>query len=365
MLTKSNIVAEPSLCFIPHTFRLPQGPGMRYTTPMRYCTLLPLLTALPCLATELPPMIPTGPVQYSGVSYDNALTPAYEGGLSEAPATDTYVAPSAPADTYAPISTPSSDRKGYLNLNAYSTNYQVRGMGLTDEFGHHGYSSLSGSYTLPNRNLLGLGIQQRLGGELGQVWGADDILGDTPVVRFDYAVGKEIFPNLMAEAGYSLHHGGMEGIFSYADGCPHRLAQDATLALRFDDRQHGFFAHALWGIGFQGLTGSFFDVEGGYRFAHALSLGNIGADVEISAGIAPSLGYWGSGVEGVDAYRLKLALPLFTHNGTLGHDAHPYVRPWVSAAWSGSNAAKIDRAYGVSPVDHFQFTLGVDLGWNF
>lgn len=324
---------------------------------MRYCTLLPFVAALPCLATELPPVIPAGPVQYGDVSYENALTPAYEGGLNEAPAANT---------AYAPVSTPSSDRKGYINLNAYSTNYQVRGMGMTNEFTHYGYSSLSGSYTLPNRNLFGKGIEQRLGGELGQVWGADDILGDTPVIRFDYAVGKEIFPNLMAEAGYSLHHGGLEGVFAHAKGaCPHRLAQDANLALRFDDRQHGLFGHAVWGIGFQGLTGSYFDAEAGYRFANALSLGNLGADVEISAGIAPSLGYWGGGVEGVDAYRIKLALPLFTHSGTLGHDAHLYLRPWCSAAWSGSNAAKIERAYGCGIVDHFQFTMGVDFGWNF
>lgn len=332
---------------------------MRYTAPMRYSTLLPLLSALPCLATELPPVIPAGPVQYGDVTYDNSPAPAPEADMVPAPA-------AAPAGYTAPISAPSSERKGYLNLNAYSTNYQVRGMGLTDELTHHGYSSLSGSFTLPNTNLFGLGIRQRLGGELGQVWGADDILGDTPVVHFDYAVGKEIFPNLMAEAGYSLRHGGLEGVLAHAKGaCPHRLAQDANLALRFDDRQHGFFGHAVWGIGFQGLTGSYFDAEAGYRFANALSLGPIGADIEISAGIAPSLGYWGGGVEGVDAYRLKLALPIFTHNGTLGHDAHPYLRPWVSASWSGSNASKIERAYGHGAVDHFQLTLGIDLGWNF
>lgn len=331
---------------------------------MRYSSVLPLLAALPGLATEQPPLIPAGPVQYGDVSYDNALTPAYDGGLNDFTTADNDLPPTAP-DAYAPISTPSSDSKGYINLNAYTSNYQVRGMGLTNLYTHHGYTSVSGSYTLPNRNLFGMGIQQRIGGELGQVWGADDILGDTPTIRFDYAVGKEIFPNLMAEAGYSLHHGGMEGAFARAKGCPHRLAQDANLALRFDDRQRGFFGHAVWGLGFQGLKGSFFDVEAGYRFAHALSAGPIGADVEISAGIAPSLSYWGHGAEGVDAYRLKLALPLFTHNGTLGHDAPTYVRPWISASWSGSNAGKLNRVYGGSPVDHFQLTVGLDLGRNF
>lgn len=340
-------------------FLLAAATEIRYTFTMRNSTLLPLLMALPVMA-ELPPSIPAGPVQYGDVTYENAVTPAYEGGWSEG-----Y--DRAPAAPMAPIiSTPSSAHKGYLNLNAYSSNYQVRGMGFTDEFTRHGYSSLSGNYILPNRNLFGRGIQQRLGGELGQAWGADDILGDTPVIRFDYAVGKEIFPNLTAEAGYSLHHGGAEGVFAHAKGaCPHRLAQDANLALRFDDRQHGFFGHAVWGIGFQGLTGSYFDIEAGYRFANALSLGPIGADVEISAGVAPSLGYWGSHVEGVDAYRLKLALPLFTHNGTLGHDAPLYVRPWCSVSWSANNAKKLERAYDIGVQDHAQFTIGCDIGRNF
>lgn len=334
---------------------------------MRYSTILPLLSALPCLATELPPVIPAGPVQYGDVTYDNSPAPASDNGLGETPAAPETFASAAPAEYTAPvISTPSSRSKGYINLNAYSSNYQVRGMGLTDTFTHYGYSSLSGSYILPNNNLFGLGIQQRLGGEFGQVWGADDILGDTPIVHFEYAVGKEIFPNLIAEAGYSLRHGGLEGVLAHAKGAaPHRLAQDADLALRFDDRQRGFFGHAVWGIGFQGLTGSYFDVEAGYRFADALSLGPVGADIELSAGVAPSLGYWGGGVEGVDAYRLKLVLPLHTHNGTLGRDAHPYVRPWVSVSWSGSNADKVKRAYDAGVVDHYQVTLGIDLGWNF
>lgn len=340
------------------TFTLRGQGALRYTGGMRYSPLL-LLAALP-VAAEMPPAIPTGPVSYDSVSYDPALSDPLGGYAPEAPAP----MPAIDASYSAPAA-PSSEHRGYVNLNAYSSNYQVRGMGLTDSFTRHGYSSLSGSYILPNRNLFGRGLQQRLGGELGAIWGADEALGDTPLVRFDYAVGKEIFPNLMAEVGYSLHHGGMEGYFAHAsDNCPHRLANDVNFALSFDDRQRGFFGHAVAGYGFQGLTGCFFDVEAGYRFAGALNCGNLGADVELSAGVAPSVGYWGAGVEGVDAYRVKLALPVFTHNGTLGHDAHPYLRPWISAAWSGNNAAKMHRCYGHS-VDHFQVSLGVDCGWNF
>lgn len=325
------------------------------------------LLALPALA-EMPPSIPAGPVEYGSVSYD---APAADelGGYTMGGYTPALpvMGDSAPAATpAAPMPAPSSEHCAALNLNAYTSNYQVRGMGLTDAFSHHGYSSLSGSYTFPNRNLFGRGIQQRVGGELGAIWDARDLLGDTPLLRVDYAVGKEIFPNAVFEVGYSLHHGGLEGAFARAKGgCPHRLAEDVNLTLRYDDHQGGFFGHAQWGMGFQGLTGSFFDAELGYRFPSVLNAGNIGSDVEISAGVAPSLGYWGGGVEGVDAYRVKVALPLFTHNGTLGHDAHPYLRPWVSAAWSGSNAAKIDRVYGRGPIAHSQLTVGVDCGWKF
>lgn len=327
---------------------------------MRSCTLL-LLAALP-LAAEMPPAIPSGPVSYDAMSYEPAAT--YETGGYTPDAAYSAPAPAYDASYNAPV-TPSSERRGYINLNAYSSNYQVRGMGLTDSYTHYGYSSLSGSYTLPNRNLFGRGLQQRLGGELGSIWGADDLMGDTPLVRFDYAVGKEIFPNLTAEVGYSLHHGGMEGYFAHAaDDCPHRLAQDINVSLTFDDRQRGFFGHVLCGLGFQGLTGTFCDAEVGYRFTSVLNGANLGADVELSAGVAPSFSYWAAGADGVDAYRVKVALPLFTHNGTLGHDAHPYLRPWVSAAWSGNNSGKISRRFS-SAVDHFQLTMGLDLGWNF
>lgn len=305
-------------------------------------------------------MIPSGPIQYDQVTYAPEWTT-----MDEMPMPENGM-PSETAAALPAASVSHVSQSGYLNLNAWSSNYQVRGMGVTDELSHYGYSSLRGSYTLPNRNLFGRGIQQRLGGEIGSIWGADDPLGDTPLVRFDYAIGKEVFPNAVAEVGYSLHHGGLEGLLAHGSGkSPHRLTQDFNVACRYDDHQKGFFGHALWGIGFQGLTGSFFDAELGYRFTGVLNFGNLGADAEISAGIAPSLGYWGGGVEGVDAYRVTLALPLFTYSGTLGHDAHPYLRPWVSASWSGCNAGKIDRVYGNGAVDHAQFSFGVDCGWNF
>ncbi len=334
-------------------------------------TLLALAATLPLAATELPPAVASGPVHYDDISYQAAAAP-----MPPAYAAPTYdgmaAAPDAPVPTYAaPYAAPlqpaasNSGNNGEINFNVYSTNYQVRGMGVTNALSDYGWSSVSGSYTLPNRNLFHRGIHQRVSGTYGYVWGARDYLGDTPVVNLNYALGKELLPNLVFEVGYSLRRGGLEGLMSRATGCAHRIAQDVNATLSFNDQQRGFFGHATWGLGFQGLTGTYLDIEAGYRLADIASSGNIGSDLEISAGLAPSFGYWGGGVEGVDAYRLRAALRPFSHNGTFGRDARLQITPWVQCSWTGHNASKIDRRVGSGPVDHYQFTVGLDLGWKF
>lgn len=336
-----------------------------------------LAASLPALSSELPPVIPVGPVTYDTVSYAPATAPAT--GYTPASATDAAYSPGASAASYtsapepqgsvayAPMTpAPTAGENGYINLNVYSSQYQVRGMGVTDGMSSHGYSSISGSYTLPNRNLFGMGLQHRLSGTYGYIWDAREPLGDTPLFNINYALGKELFPNLLAELGYSLHHGGLEGFMArYPNHSAHRLSQDINLALTFNDHQKGFFGHALMGIGFQGLTGTFYDLEAGYRLTDILQAGAIGVDLELSAGVSASLGYWGSSVEGIDAWRIKAALPLFTHSGTMGRDARMQLKPWAQISWSGTNAKKIDRLTGYGPIDHFQLAVGLDLGWKF
>ncbi len=316
-------------------------------------TLLALAATLPLAATELPPAVAAGPVQYDDISYQEAAPAA------DLPAYTDFTAP-APE-----MPAPGEGTRGEIILNAFSSNYQVRGMGVTNDLSDLGYSSISGSYTLPNRNLFNRGLHQRVSGSFGLIWGRESELGDTPMLNLNYAIGKEILPNLVAEAGYSIHRGGLEGYMARATGCSHRITQDLNIAIRFDDHQQGFFGHALWGLGFQGLTGSFFDFCGGYRFTDVASHGNYGADLELSAGVSASLGYWGGGVEGIDAYRLRAALRPFSHNGTFGRDSRWQLTPWAQFSWTGHNAAKIDRRTGFGPADHFQFTFGVDLGWSF
>jgi hypothetical protein len=182
-----------------------------------------------------------------------------------------------------------------------------------------------------------------------------------------YAVGKEIFPNLVAEVGYTLRHGGLEGYLArYSDGAGHHTTQELTASLTYNDYQQGFFGKAEAAYSFYGLTGTWFDIEAGYRFTDVWSQGNFGMDVELSGGVAPSVGYWGSGVNGVDAWRIKAALLPYSHTGRFGRDARFYVKPWVQCSWSGSNAATIDRvADGNGPIDHFLITVGLDCGFNF
>ncbi len=336
---------------------------------MKKYTLLALATALPVVATELPPMVATGPVYYDDVTYQTA-TPepdaSYSTGYAPEPTTSApaYIAP----DTYSPAPlqpAASSSFNGEIVLNAYTSNYQVRGMGVTNYLSDYGYSSLYASYTLPNRNLFNRGIHQRFSGTYGHIWGAADELGDTPVAQLNYALGKELLPNLVFEAGYSIRRGGLEGFMARETGCSHRIAQDINFTLSFNDQQRGFFGHATWGIGFQGLTGSYLDICAGYRITDVVSHGNIGSDLELSAGLAPSFGYWGGGVEGIDAYRLRAALRPYSHNGTFGRDARLQLTPWVQCSWTGHNASKIDRRVQCGPADHYQLTFGVDLGLKF
>lgn len=316
-----------------------------------------LAATAPILATEMPPMIPDGPIEYTEYSYDTDYS------NYNAYSADPYQQPAAPA----PIAASSSSRSGYVNLNVYSSNYQVRGMGVCNDFSNYGSSSLSASCILPNRNLLGRGLYQRISGEYGIVWNASDILGEIPTARLGYSIGKEIFPNLNAEIGYTFRHGGFEGFMAHHfDGASHRATQEINALLTYNDYQKGFFGKLEAGVGFYGLTGVYFDIEAGYRFTDIITRGNVGADLELSAGMAPSLGYWGSEVDGVDAYRVKAALQPYTHTGNLGRDGRFYVTPWVQCSWTGSNAAKIDRTTrGIGPADHFQITFGVDCGLKF
>lgn len=311
---------------------------------------------LPAMGTEMPPMIPDGPVTYEDVTYEDPM----------AGFTDPY-AFADPAPAAAPI-TPSvsSGEKAFIKLNLYQTNYQVRGMGVTDPMASNGYSSISGHYVLPNRNLFNAGVYQKVSGNAGVVWGATAELADTPVLTAGYAIGKEIFPNLTLELGYNLRHGGLEGYMArFANSSPHRLAQDLTVTLAFNDHQKGFFGSMQWGIGFQGLTGHYLDAELGYRFTNVVNTNRWGLDLEVSAGWAGSFSYWANGIKGTDAGRLRVATPVFTHGGGIGRDGRTQITPWAQISASGNNSGKIDRAVGGGPVDHFQFTIGVELGWKF
>lgn len=329
-------------------------------------TLL-LLALGACLAAEMPPAIPSGSVTYDAVTYqptsaaDPYLPPEFVGGAPLS--TPAYTAPAMAPITPGQSSTPNT----VINLHAYSTNYQVRGMGVTNGLSEYGTSSLEVSHTFANRNLFHRGIQHRVFGMAGAIWDAACPLGDVPQFGLGYAIGKEVLPNLLVEAGYHYRRGGFEGFMAkYYDRTSHRAAQDVALTITYNDHQKGFFGHAECGWGFYGLTGVYFDAELGYRFVDVMPAARIGTDVEISAGVAPSVSYWGSGVEGIDAYRIKLALrPYSRTSRLLGQDSPMQIKPWVQCSWSGDNARKIYRHTGFGPVDHFQITFGVDVGWSF
>ena len=304
------------------------------------------------MAAVSAPVIPDGPVTYNSVSYDSST-----GGIP-APAADTPVS--------GPISAPSSEYRGCIGLNLYTSNYQVRGMGVTNRFSCHGWSSVRASYIPGNRNLFNWGVRQRISGEFGIIWDARNYLGDTPLFNLNYGLGKEIFPNLVMELGYSLQHGGMEGLFSKWQGrTKHRLTQNFNLTFTYDDHQRGFFGHALLGVGVYGLTGPFMDFELGYRFTDLISSGNFGMDLEASGGIAPSLSYWSRRTKGVDAYRLRFGFAPYTKSGSFGRDARLTFKPWLQFSWAGNNKSKINEAMYTGAIDGFQTTVGVEGAYRF
>lgn len=321
--------------------------------------LLILSVGITAMATEFPPSIPEGQVSYDEVSYQNPSDSLPADFATPAP-TARYTAPAIPVTP--PASTPNT----IINLNAYTTNYEVRGMGFTNGMTNYGYSSLGISHTFANRNLFNKGIHHRVHGMAGAIWDAASPLGDIAHARFGYSIGKEIFPNLILEVGYNFRRGGFEGYMAkYFDRCSHRSEQDFTVTLSYNDHQKGFFGHAEWGYAFYGLTGSYVDTELGYRFTDLFRVANVSSDVEISGGVAPSFSYWGSGIEGIDAYRVKLAFAPHTDGGLLSRDGHMMIKPWVQCSWTGDNCRKISNRTNSIPVDHFQITFGVDVGWKF
>ncbi|MFI3243120.1 MAG: hypothetical protein R3Y56_02570 [Akkermansia sp.] len=319
------------------------------------------------LAIDAPPAIPSGPVSYESVDYSSGDSDLYAyHNNTEQPAewlTDTTEAPLQPSSI---SSLDSSDKNFNMKLNLYTSNYNVRGMGVTNGFSNNGYSSIDMSYTLPNRNLLGLGLYQQFSGSVGVIWGSHSELGDTPALRAGYAIGKEIFPNAHWTIGYNLQHGGLQGYMARAtDNCSQRLAQDLYTTLKFDDHQRGFYGALTFGWGIQGLTGIYADMTAGYRLTDVISGNSMGMDVELEVGIAFSNDYWINQTEGVDAYRIRANILPYTHSGSLGRESGKNIIPWIMMSFAGNNEDKIDRAYGGNIIDDCQFTIGVDFNWSF
>ncbi len=314
-------------------------------------------------AVEVPPSIPDGQITYDELSYQNPgqseLPPEFTGGMADPGAQPVaFVPPSDAASASSPHTV--------VDLMAYATDYQVRGMGVTNDLSQYGTSRLSVSFTPSNRNLFRKGVQQRFHGMAGVIWDASCPLGDVMQFELGYSIGREVLPNLLVEVGYNFRRGGLEGYMAkWHDDASHRGTQDVTFRVAYNDFQKGFFGHAEVGAGFYGLTGFYTDFEGGYRFTDVTSPRSVGVDLEVSLGVAPSFSYWGTGVEGVDATRVRVAFLPYSPNGRFGRDARTFIKPWVQASWTGNNARKITRNLGYTPVDHFQFTFGLDIGWKF
>ena len=323
--------------------------------------LLSVAVVSGALAVEAPPSVPSGQITYDEVSYQNngsELPSEFMGPPASPGGQDALSSPA--------VSSPTSSPDTVIDLMLYASNYQVRGMGVTDNLSHHGTSNLYLSHTFADKNMFHKGIQQRVHGLAGVIWDASCPLGDIMQFEAGYSIGKEVLPNLLFEVGYNFKRGGLEGfVAKNYDQCSHRSTQEVAVSAKFNDHQKGLFGQAMFGASFYGLTGYYVDAELGYRFTNILNKSSYGADLEVSGGVAPSFSYWGSGVDGIDAYRIRVALQPFTHGGGLGRDARLSITPWLQCAWTGNNARKIHRDMGMGMADHFQLTVGVNAGYKF
>lgn len=308
--------------------------------------------------SEAPPAIPSGSITYTAV---NGQTDYADDFASHSD----YATPT-PAAAPRQISAYSNRKWATLDINAYSSNYQVRGMGVTNRYSDAGWSSVNLQLKPGNTNLFGWGIGHQLDLQAGAIYGSG-VLGNEPVLGAGYGLTKEIFPNLLAKAGYGLQYGGLEGFLSeYRGKAPHQLAQNFHINLTYDDRQTGYFGRFDLGAGFYGLTGWYGLIEGGYRWQDVLpTRGNIGWDATVRAGMSYSFGYWAGNADGVDAYYIRCEALPYNIGGTMGRDAQWQLVPWVQTSWAGNNRTKINQAVGTGIIDHFQFTAGVDVRYNF
>ena len=101
-------------------------------------------------AVETPPTIPEGDITYDDVSYQSGssgLPADFLGDNSGAGGYDAIEAVTPPS------SQASSSPRTDINLVMYASDYQVRGMGVTNDLSQYGTSSLYLSHILANRNM--------------------------------------------------------------------------------------------------------------------------------------------------------------------------------------------------------------------
>ncbi len=324
-------------------------------------TRLSLILALSysaAFAQMLPPPIPSGPIEYTNeASLPSPLAAedtVIESGMNVAPVIGAPI-----------LEAPSSSEKAWdIALNLYTSNYNVRGMGVTNQMSDWGFSSLSGRYIHSNRNMFNVGVYQQFDAQLGTIWGAGDALGGE-FSQFAYTLGKEIFPNAKLSVGYALRHGGLEGFLAEERGkTHHNLTQDLTISLTYNDYQQGFFGAALASYSFYGLTGWYYDVSVGYRFTDVIAKANLGLDIEVIAGLALSDNYWTRGTTGLDAARLRVNFIPYSLRGSFGREEVFHIIPWIEATVTGDSDRSIRRDFG-AVIDQKQINVGIELRWKF
>jgi hypothetical protein len=270
-------------------------------------------------------------------------------GASAYPSTDNGSAYSSPR----PASYYNPSVSGELAV-AYTSKYVYHNIVASDSMNEDGVLWVAGHANMP----LYTG-QQHVDVAYGIL--SDGELKPHGSLMFDYKVDWEILPNLRAGLGYEFNWRGMRGYLAQERGKAHHgIYHGFAGYLSYDDPGRGYFGDMCVQGGVYGLTGWLVDAQAGKRFS-GIFLHNI--DLEVSAGIAMSCGFWAGGVDGVDQVNVKAALPIKFNADA--QDKGLRLVPFVQTAWAGNTRSRIRTRVHRSVFDTFQFVAGVGVEYKF
>ena len=254
--------------------------------------------------------------------------------------------PSAPP-SFKVLAAPSSESSAWTSRLGvgYESNYSFKNLILSSRFCKNGVitSQLGGDYALDN------------GGHLSIDYLYDEVLAgklsENNAHQLALAYKEEYLPDFYLQAGYNLFHGGFPGIVAKrAHHKRHALVQefDVSAELVFAS---GFYTRVNTTYSFQGITGWWFGVEGGYR--HDINDFTL---LTLSAYSSTSQSYFNT--NGLNQIGMRVQ---FDYTITDQWS----VRSFMATEWMLNTALNINHAMGSHFFRPFTFFVGKSVTYTF